>query len=186
LTARFGAAGFVQHCATQTMPPLILVAEDDHDLRETVVWSLRAEGYRALGVDNGESALWALMMQPIDMLVVDVKLPKLDGTVVLRLMREDARMRYIPVVVITGFPDLAPPDLAVIRKPFPARLLIDVVNGILVSKPRRRTAENLPPIGAEQEAAQEQDQEQEKEQPDEELARVLASLGEGRTTGGGR
>ena len=168
------------------MPPLILVAEDDHDLRESVSWSLRAQGYRVLGVDNGESALWALMMQPIDLLVIDVKLPKLDGTAVLRLMRDDQRMRFIPAVVVTGFPELAPPDLAVIRKPFPARLLADIVNGILAGKPRRKTAENLPPIGADEEAASSSSSESPDDRGDAALARLLAGLGEGRSTGGGR
>ena len=128
------------------MPPVVLVAEDDDDLREAIAWSLRADGYRVLTVASGESALWAMMMRPIDLLVVDLKLPKLDGSAVLRLMRDDERLCRIPVVVTTAFPELAPREVTVIRKPFPAHLLTEVVNAMLAGKPKRRTLDGMEPL----------------------------------------
>jgi CheY-like chemotaxis protein len=133
------------------MPALVLVAEDENDLREAVVWSLRAAGYRVLGVGSGEAALWVLMTQPIDLLVADMKMPNLDGVALVRLMQADPNLRQVPVVVITAFPDLAPPELAVIAKPFAARVLTDVVSGILAGKPRRLTPEANRPSSSNEE-----------------------------------
>jgi DNA-binding response OmpR family regulator len=132
------------------MPALVLVAEDDDDLREAVAWSLRAEGYRVIDVGDGQAALWALRMRPVDLFIVDLKLPSLDGGALLRLVRDDEQLQHTPVVVITGHPEAAPPDVALIKKPFSMRMLNSVVNGILAGKPRRRTAENLPPLGADE------------------------------------
>src|SRR5262245_44201633 len=126
------------------MPALVLVAEDDDDLREEVAWSLRAAGYRVLGVGTGEAALWTMMLERIDLLIIDLKLPKVGGGAVLRLMQDHQRLQSIPVVVITGFPELAPPEVAVLRKPFSARLLADIVDGILGGRPKRRTLEGYP------------------------------------------
>jgi DNA-binding response OmpR family regulator len=132
------------------MPALVLVAEDDDDLREEVAWSLRVSGYRVLGVGTGEAALWTMMLQRIDLLIIDLKLPKVGGAAVLRLMQDHQQLRSIPVLVITGFPDEAPPDVAVLTKPFSSRLLTDVVNGILGGKPKRRTIEGYSALEEEQ------------------------------------
>jgi len=135
------------------MPALVLVAEDDDVLREEVAWSLRAAGYRVMAVGSGEAALWTMMLERVDMLVIDLKLPKVSGAAVVRLMRDDEHLKHIPVVVITGFPESAPPDLAVVEKPFSARLLTDVVNGILIGKPKRKTIEEFPPMESDDESA---------------------------------
>jgi DNA-binding response OmpR family regulator len=121
------------------MPALVLIAEDDDSLREAVAWSLRSEGYRALEATDGESAIWTMMLHKIDLLIIDLKLPRTDGATVLRLMRNDGNLRSIPVLVTTGFPDLAPRDLALMTKPFSMRRLVDVVNGMLAGKQRRAT-----------------------------------------------
>ena len=121
------------------MPALVLIAEFDDDLREAVAWSLRSEGYRVLEATDGDSAIWTMMLQKVDLLIVDLKLPKTDGATVLRLMRNDGNLHGIPVLVTTAFPELAPPDLAVMKKPYSVRRLVDVVNGMLAGKQRRAT-----------------------------------------------
>jgi DNA-binding response OmpR family regulator len=121
------------------MPALVLIAEDDDDLREAVAWSLRSEGYRVLETTDGDSAIWTMVLQKVDLLIIDLKLPKTDGATVVRLMRNDGNLRRIPVLVTTGYPELAPPDLALMAKPFSLRALVDVVNGMLAGKQRRAT-----------------------------------------------
>lgn len=74
----------------------VLVADDDPDIRELVELKLSSAGYDVLTVGDGRAALDALLTRPLDLAVLDVMMPMLSGTDVLRALRE--RSSDAPVV----------------------------------------------------------------------------------------
>jgi putative two-component system response regulator len=84
------------------MPETILIA-DDH---ESSLWGLEgllsAEGFEVLTAQDGEGALAELERGSPDLLLLDVKMPRLSGFDVCRQVKGDAETRLIPVILITG------------------------------------------------------------------------------------
>ena len=68
--------------------PLVLVVEDDENLRITLADNLEDEGYRVRAVDRGRAALEAVEHEPPDVVVLDIMLPDLDGYSVCRSLRQ--------------------------------------------------------------------------------------------------
>ena len=81
---------------------LILVVDDERDIAEIVSELLQGEGYRTTLAYDGQEALTALRKHRPDAVVLDLKMPVLDGIQVLRQMRADASMKATPVVVLTA------------------------------------------------------------------------------------
>lgn len=90
------------------MPPnykdlLILVAEDEPEVRSYLEVALRCEGYSVETVEDGEEALHCLEAGiPAAAIFLDVMMPKRDGLEVLRALR--ASGRTLPVIIISGVP----------------------------------------------------------------------------------
>jgi two-component system, OmpR family, alkaline phosphatase synthesis response regulator PhoP len=80
----------------------ILVVEDEADIRLIETHALTREGYRCLEADSGEKALDLLRSEAIDLVVLDVMLPGIDGFEVLRRARQDKRLAEIPVILATA------------------------------------------------------------------------------------
>jgi DNA-binding response OmpR family regulator len=78
----------------------ILIAEDEERIVSFLEKGLRAAGYTTLAVDDGVDALSLARDDSFDLLVLDLGLPRMDGTEVLRRMRE--RGERMPVVVLTA------------------------------------------------------------------------------------
>ncbi|WP_394795269.1 HD domain-containing phosphohydrolase [Armatimonas sp.] len=78
----------------------ILIAEDEESLRHLLTRQLVRVNHEVTSVENGEAALLALSREPFDLVLSDMKMPKLDGMGLLR----EAREREIPVdfIVLTG------------------------------------------------------------------------------------
>jgi DNA-binding response OmpR family regulator len=77
----------------------ILVAEDEPAILDSVAYTLRGEGFVVDTVEDGERALEQAQAEEYDLLVLDLMLPKLSGTEVLRRLREDSP---VLVVVLTA------------------------------------------------------------------------------------
>ncbi|HLX61595.1 MAG TPA: response regulator [Planctomycetota bacterium] len=86
-------------------PPTILVVDDDEINREIVSAPLLPEGYRVLQAENGEQALRIVNEQRVDLVLMDVVMPGMDGFEVCRRIKEDARKLTLPVVFITALHD---------------------------------------------------------------------------------
>ena len=113
------------------MSQTILVAEDDDDQREAVAWSLRSQGFRVVTAADGMEALRALRGALPHLAILDVRMPWIGGLELVQHMRSDARLRRIPVVMLTAYADEVPRDLTVISKPFDAHRLMATVEAIL-------------------------------------------------------
>jgi EAL domain-containing protein (putative c-di-GMP-specific phosphodiesterase class I)/DNA-binding NarL/FixJ family response regulator len=82
--------------------PLILIADDDPSIRLFLDTALRREGFDTVLAANGREALECLREHAIEVLLLDVHMPILDGPGTLREIRASDRLRTLPVILITG------------------------------------------------------------------------------------
>ena len=87
--------------------PLILIADDDVALRSYLDNALRREGFDTALASNGREALDRLATNGVDVLLLDLHMPVLDGLETLRELRADDRLRTLPVILITASADEA-------------------------------------------------------------------------------
>lgn len=83
-------------------PGTILVADDSSTNRDLLQRRLEREGYRILTAGNGHEALDCLQTETVGLLLLDVMMPEMDGEEVLQHMQADARMKSIPVIMVTA------------------------------------------------------------------------------------
>jgi two-component system, OmpR family, KDP operon response regulator KdpE len=81
-----------------TSLPKVLVVDDDHQIREALRRGLRSRGYDVLTAGNGETALDVLAGASVDVVVLDLGLPGIDGHEVIRRLRS---FSDVPVVVLS-------------------------------------------------------------------------------------
>jgi CheY-like chemotaxis protein len=87
-----------------------MVADDDGDLRRIVGEALAAAGCTVRAVADGVEALEALDAAPVDVAVLDLLMPGLDGLATVARMRAGEEARRLPVVLLLGS-ELSPDDL---------------------------------------------------------------------------
>lgn len=83
----------------------ILVVEDTPASLELLTSLLAKEGYRVREAPNGELALWSARAQPPELILLDVRMPGMDGYEVCRQLKQDATLREVPVVFLSAFSD---------------------------------------------------------------------------------
>jgi adenylate cyclase len=89
------------------MDVTILVVDDNEDNRFTLSLRLEASGYTNLVMAaNGREALEVMRSRPIDLVLLDIMMPELDGYGVLEAMQADVRLRTLPVLVISAVDDI--------------------------------------------------------------------------------
>jgi len=81
------------------MAELVLVVEDEAHVRELVSYTLQGAGYRVVAVDDGESALLEASRLAPSLIVLDVRLPGIDGWEVCRRIREQSN---VPILILTA------------------------------------------------------------------------------------
>lgn len=122
----------------------ILVVEDEEDILELVRYNLMKEGYRVTGVLSGEEGIKAARSQPPDLIVLDLMLPGIDGLTVCRELKQDAKTRDLPIIILTAKGEEA--DIVAglelgaddyVTKPFSPRVLLARLRAVL----RRRQTE---------------------------------------------
>ena len=135
------------------MSASIALVDDDRNILTSVSIALQAEGFAVRIYSDGEAALRAFAENAPDLVVLDIKMPRLDGMEVLRRLREKSQ---IPVIFLTSKDDELDEALGLamgaddyIAKPFSLRLLIARIRAIL-----RRTEARAVPISEEKPAAE--------------------------------
>jgi adenylate cyclase len=87
--------------------PVLLVVDDSEDNRYTLVRRLRRQGHdHILEAENGRIALELLYREPVDLVLLDLMMPEVDGYEVLSTMKEDMDLREIPVIMISAADEL--------------------------------------------------------------------------------
>jgi DNA-binding NtrC family response regulator len=111
----------------------VLIVDDDRDLCENLVKILSMDGYRAVFARDGPRALGMMTSEQPDVVILDIKMPGMDGMEVLKKLKEYSGK--IAVIILTAFPSLESAVDAVrdkivfdyIRKPFSLRQIQDTV-----------------------------------------------------------
>lgn len=80
----------------------ILVVEDENILREVIVDYLVEEGHRVLEAEDGERALELFQSNAVDLVILDIMLPKVDGWAVCRRIRKNSS---VPIIILTARSD---------------------------------------------------------------------------------
>ena len=116
----------------------ILVVDDEEDILELVRHHLKREGYAVQCADSGEKALTAARTGPVDLIILDLMLPGIDGLEVTRQLKNAPQTKHIPILmltakgeesdVVTGL-ELGADDY--VTKPFSPRILIARTRAIM-------------------------------------------------------
>ena len=85
--------------------PLILVVDDEEDILELVKYNLKKEGFDVECAENGLQALELAKESIPDVVVMDIMMPEMDGIEASRHLREHARLRAIPILMLTARSD---------------------------------------------------------------------------------
>lgn len=80
----------------------ILVAEDERDIRDLVSFTLQYAGYDVISASNGEEALQLALKEKPDLILSDVRMPKMTGYEVCKRLKADPEMQHIPVVFLSA------------------------------------------------------------------------------------
>ena len=128
------------------MTATIALVDDDRNILTSVSIALQAEGFLTRVYSDGEAALKALIENPPELAIFDIKMPQMDGLELLRRFRERS---HVPVIFLTSKDDELDEALGLamgaddyIAKPFSQRLLIARIRAILRRTEPGGAAEN--------------------------------------------
>jgi CheY-like chemotaxis protein len=125
-------------------PPRVLVVDDEPGTVEVLLMVLADAGYRATGTGHGRDALASMAAEPVDVVLLDLIMPVMDGSATLRALRGDPRWAKLPVILMSGIPEpmarrRCPGADAFLRKPFALDELVTAVAQVV-----RRSADPKP------------------------------------------
>jgi DNA-binding response OmpR family regulator len=80
----------------------ILVAEDERDIRDLITITLEYAGYKVVPASDGEEAVNLARKETPDLILMDVRMPRMTGYEACTLMKADAKLRDIPVIFLSG------------------------------------------------------------------------------------
>lgn len=81
---------------------MIFCVEDDAGIRDLMIYTLNASGFRAVGFENAKEFYAALADDTPELIMLDIMLPGEDGISILKRLKADARMADIPVIMATA------------------------------------------------------------------------------------
>ncbi len=129
------------------MSHTIALVDDDRNILTSVSIALESEGFKVRTYSDGSEALRALTAQPVDLAVLDIKMPRMDGMELLQRLRKTTAM---PVIFLTSKDDEVDELMGLrmgaddyIKKPFSQKLLIERIRALL----RRVDAATAPDDG---------------------------------------
>ena len=127
----------------------IALVDDDQNILTSVSIALEAAGFQVSTYENGEDGLKGILDSPVDLVVLDMKMPQMDGIEVIQKLKAKTD---IPVIFLTSKDDEIDQVLGLrmgaedyITKPFSQRLLIERINVILrrqalIKDPKHKTS----------------------------------------------
>jgi two-component system, OmpR family, alkaline phosphatase synthesis response regulator PhoP len=124
----------------------ILIVEDEEDILELVAYNLTKDGFQTLQAATGEEGLRIAFAEAVDVILLDLMLPGVDGLEVCKRLKQDSRTQHIPVVMVTAKGEEA--DIVAglelgaddyVTKPFSPRVLLARLRAVL-----RRQGRGIP------------------------------------------
>ncbi len=82
--------------------PTILIVDDEDDILDLLAYNLGRDGFNILEARDGLEALDEAQQHVPDLVILDIMMPKLDGIETCRRLRQDARLRHIPILMLTA------------------------------------------------------------------------------------
>ncbi len=123
------------------MAKKILVVDDEPDVVTYLSTVLKDAGYETIEASNGEAAMAAVLSSHPDLITLDITMPEMTGVKTYRKLKEDAKLKSIPVVIVTGVAhefkkfistrDQVPPPEGYLEKPVEPADLIAAVKKLL-------------------------------------------------------
>jgi two-component system response regulator ChvI len=130
------------------MPHNIALIDDDRNILTSVSMALEAEGFAVKTYNDGEEGLRGVTGSPPDLLVLDIKMPRMDGMEVLSKLREQSSL---PVIFLTSKDDEVDEVIGLrmgaddyITKPFSQRLLLERIRALLRRQDLLKQNDNTP------------------------------------------
>ncbi len=80
----------------------ILVVDDEPDILQVVIFRLEKAGYDAIPASDGKKALELLRKGGFDLVILDLRMPIMDGYEVCRVIKREEKLKKIPVIVLTA------------------------------------------------------------------------------------
>jgi DNA-binding response OmpR family regulator len=81
----------------------ILVAEDEQDVRDLIVRTFEFSGFGVISVENGEEAVQEALKTKPDLILLDVRMPKMTGFEACEKLKAEERTKHIPVVFLSPY-----------------------------------------------------------------------------------
>jgi two-component system alkaline phosphatase synthesis response regulator PhoP len=123
----------------------VLVVDDEIYILHILDFSLGMEGYEVLTAMDGEKALEKVQSERVDLVVLDIMMPKLDGYQVCRAIKSNEATRDIPVILLSARGRSVDQKVGkesgaddYVTKPFSPRKLIERVNALLHDRENRK------------------------------------------------
>ena len=116
----------------------ILLVDDEPSIVKMVGKRLQVEGFEVVEALNGEEALAKAKAQRMDLIILDLMMPRMDGYEVCRRLRQDATYQQIPIVILSAKSHksdveraMATGASAYVRKPFRAQEMLSTIRSLL-------------------------------------------------------
>jgi two-component system response regulator ChvI len=129
---------------------IIALVDDDRNILTSISMALEAEGFEVRTYPDGDEALKGLTQRPVDLAVLDIKMPRLNGMELLQKLRQAPATLQMPVIFLTSKDEEVDEIMGLrmgaddyITKPFSQRLLLERIRAIL-----RRDQARKQPAGA--------------------------------------
>ncbi len=121
----------------------ILIVDDDRQVSLALSIRLKAADYVVPVAGDGESGLQKLAARAPDVVLLDMRMPGIDGLEVMRQMKRDPRLAHIPVIFVSANAQETAKRAALnaggklfLEKPFESRALLDAIRGVLEQNSR--------------------------------------------------
>jgi two-component system alkaline phosphatase synthesis response regulator PhoP len=127
----------------------ILVVDDEEDILELVRYNLAREGYQIICAASGEKARKISQTEPLDLIVLDLMLPGINGLEIAKILKNDPKTWHIPIIMLTAKGEEA--DIVAglelgaddyVTKPFSPRILTARVRAVLRRKVKETKEES--------------------------------------------
>ncbi len=134
----------------------ILCIEDEPEMIELIRLILKRAGYEVLGASSGPEGLALLQKERVDLILLDLMMPEMDGWEVYQRLKANERTRDIPVIIVTAKAQRIDRVLGLyivgaddyIIKPFSPKALLQSVEQILQSRQQSDDGQNPPPLAS--------------------------------------
>jgi CheY-like chemotaxis protein len=80
----------------------ILIAEDERDIRDLITFTLQFAGYEVMAASNGEEAVKLAQQETPDLVLMDVRMPRMTGYEACAAMKADPKLKDVPVIFLSA------------------------------------------------------------------------------------